>query len=233
MKIFGDGFIASHLKKLKTKKNIYIYAAGVSNSNNKKNHHYLREISTIKKIIKKIDQNITFVYISSLSVENKKIQNNKYVKNKLKIEKIVKHNFINYLIIRLPQVVGKSKNKHTLTNSIAHKIKKNKRFLLWKNAKRNILDIRDIIKILNKYFRKDLKIKKTLNIYNPRSSSVIFILRTLGIILKKEVKFKVVDRENKNIILSNIKNNTKLPKKLYKDIDNKNYVTNVLKRYYK
>ena len=105
--------------------------------------------------------------------------------------------------------------------------------MLWKNAKRNILDIRDIIKILNKYFRKDLNIKKTLNIYNPRSSSVIFILRTLGIILKKEVKFKVVDRENKNIILSNIKNNTKLPKKLYKDIDNKNYVTNVLKRYYK
>ena len=87
--------------------------------------------------------------------------------------------------------------------------------MLWKNAKRNILDIKDIIKILNKYFRKDLNIKKTLNIYNPRSSSVIFILRTLGIILKKEVKFKVVDRENKNIILSNIKNNTKLPKKSY------------------
>ena len=233
MKIFGNGFIASHLKKLNTKKNIYIYAAGVSNSNNKKNHHYLREISTIKKIIKKIDQNITFVYISSLSVENKNIQNNKYIKNKLKIEKIVKNNFINYLIIRLPQVVGRSKNKHTLTNSIVHNIKKNKRFLLWKNAKRNILDIKDIIKILNKYFRKDLNVKKTLNIYNPRSSSVIFILRTLGLILKKEVKFKVVDRENKNIILSNIKNNTKLPKKLYTNIDNKNYVTSVLKRYYK
>lgn len=233
MKIFGNGFIASHLKKLNTKKNIYIYAAGVSNSNNKKNHHYLREISTIKKIIKKIDQNITFVYISSLSVENKNIQNNKYIKNKLKIEKIVKNNFINYLIIRLPQVVGRSKNKHTLTNSIVHNIKKNKRFLLWKNAKRNILDIKDIIKILNKYFRKDLNVKKTLNIYNPRSSSVIFILRTLGFILKKEVKFKVVDRENKNIILSNIKNNTKLPKKLYTNIDNKNYVTRVLKRYYK
>tara|TARA_B100000989_G_C19531760_1_gene470409 strand:- start:2621 stop:3322 length:702 start_codon:yes stop_codon:yes gene_type:complete len=233
MKIFGNGFIASHLKKLNTKKNIYIYAAGVSNSNNKKNHHYLREISTIKKIIKKIDQNITFVYISSLSVENKNIQNNKYIKNKLKIEKIVKNNFINYLIIRLPQVVGRSKNKHTLTNSIVHNIKKNKRFLLWKNAKRNILDIKDIIKILNKYFRKDLNVKKTLNIYNPRSSSVIFILRTLGFILKKEVKFKVVDRENKNIILSNIKNNTKLPKKLYTNIDNKNYVTSVLKRYYK
>ena len=94
MKIFGNGFIASNLKKLKTKKKIYIYAAGVSNSNSKKNHHYLREVSTIKKIVKKIDKNITFVYISSLSVENKKLQNNKYVKNKLKIEKIVKSNFI-------------------------------------------------------------------------------------------------------------------------------------------
>lgn len=233
MKIFGNGFIASNLKKLKTKKKIYIYAAGVSNSNSKKNHHYLREVSTIKKIVKKIDKNITFVYISSLSVENKKLQNNKYVKNKLKIEKIVKSNFIHYLIIRLPQVVGRSKNKHTLTNSIFHNIKKNEKFLLWKNAKRNILDIKDILKILDKYFRRNLNIKKTLNIYNPRSSSVIFILKTLGFILKKEVKFKLVNRENKNIILSNIDNNTKLPKKLYTDIDNKNYVTNVLKRYYK
>ena len=135
MKIFGNGFIASNLKKLKTKKKIYIYAAGVSNSNSKKNHHYLREVSTIKKIVKKIDKNITFVYISSLSVENKKLQNNKYVKNKLKIEKIVKSNFIHYLIIRLPQVVGRSKNKHTLTNSIFHNIKKNEKFLLWKKMK--------------------------------------------------------------------------------------------------
>tara|TARA_B100000963_G_scaffold135153_1_gene117538 strand:+ start:29204 stop:29905 length:702 start_codon:yes stop_codon:yes gene_type:complete len=233
MQIYGNGFIASNLKKLKSKKNVFIYAAGVSNSNNKKSYHYKREISTIKKIIEKINPNLTFVYISSLSVENKKLKKNKYIKNKLKIEKIVKDSFIHYLIIRLPQVVGRSKNKHTLTNSIYENIKKNKNFLLWKNAKRNILDIEDIIRILNKYFMKNLNVRKTLNIYNPRSTSVEFIIKTLGIILKKDILFKEIICENKNINLSNIKNNTKLPKNLYRDINKENYVTKVLKKYYK
>ena len=142
MKVYGKGFIAFNLKKIKLPKKIFIYAAGVSNSNSKNVKDYKREITQIKKVVKKTNK--IFVYISSLSVENKKLKNDKYIKNKLKIEKIVKKSCKKYLIIRLPQIVGNNNNKHTLTNSLYNNILKNKKLSIWKGSVRNLIDIDDI-----------------------------------------------------------------------------------------
>ena len=135
MQIFGKGFIASHLKKLFLSKKYFIYAAGVSNSNTKSVFQFQKEIKQIKGVIKKLKSKKIFIYISSLSVENKKLSNDKYIKNKLQIEKIIRESLKEYIIIRLPQVVGKNKNKHTLTNWIFDKVKK-KEFILWKNSRK-------------------------------------------------------------------------------------------------
>ena len=90
MTIFGNGFIAKNLKKLNLPNKFFIYAAGVSNSNIKQNKFYLREIKQFYIIKKKINSEKIFVYISSLSVENKSLKHDKYVKNKLIIESIIK-----------------------------------------------------------------------------------------------------------------------------------------------
>ena len=55
MKIFGNGFIAKNLKKIRLPEKFFIYAAGVSNSNIKQKKVYNREINQFKKIIKKIN----------------------------------------------------------------------------------------------------------------------------------------------------------------------------------
>ena len=151
MKVYGKGFIAFNLKKIKLPKKIFIYAAGVSNSNSKNVKDYKREITQIKKVVKKKTNKI-FVYISSLSVENKKLKNDKYIKNKLKIEKIVKKSCKKYLIVRLPQIVGNNNNKHTLTNSLYNNILKNKKLSIWKGSVRNLIDIDDIKKNFKKIF---------------------------------------------------------------------------------
>ena len=54
MTIFGNGFIATNLKKLNLNRNFFIYAAGVSNSNVTQDKVYLREIKQFNKIKKKI-----------------------------------------------------------------------------------------------------------------------------------------------------------------------------------
>ena len=65
-----------------------------------------------------------FIYISSLSVENKNLKRDSYVQNKLIIEKIIKDEIKKYIIIELPQIVGKNHNKFTITNFIYNTIKK-------------------------------------------------------------------------------------------------------------
>ena len=38
------------------------------------------------------------------------------MKNKIKIENLIKNEVINYNILRLPEIIGSSKNPNTLTN---------------------------------------------------------------------------------------------------------------------
>lgn len=232
MQVIGNGFIGSNFKKILLPKKFIIYAAGVSNSNCRIKSHYKREINQIKRFISKINSKRIFIYISSVSVENKMLKKDRYVKNKLIIESIIKNNVKKYIIIRLPQIVGKNKNKHTLTNYIFDKLKNTKKFSLWKNSKRNLIDIDDVVLIVKNYLKDNPRLNNVLNIYNPNSVSVKYILKVFEKILKKKVKFVELNKKNKNTNLKYLKKKTFLPKKYYKIINGKNYVYNVLKKYY-
>ena len=118
MKIIGKGFIANNLKKAKLnfKDNYVIYAAGISNSKTANKKELDREVNFFKKFQSKLNQSKIIIYISSFSVLDKTLKDDKYVKNKLIIENYLKKNSFKYLIIRLTQVVGYNKNPFTLTN---------------------------------------------------------------------------------------------------------------------
>ena len=233
MTIFGNGFIAKNLKKLNLPNKFFIYAAGVSNSNIKQNKFYLREIKQFNIIKKKINSEKIFVYISSLSVENKSLKHDKYVKNKLIIESIIKKEVKNYIIIRLPQVVGKNRNKYTITNFIFNTVKEGKKFYLWENSKRNLIDIDDVSKIIKKYLLDKPKINSVINIFNPNSITVKDLLKIFSKILSKKIIFKVLKKKNKNINLKSLKKNTFLPNKYYDNMKNNSYIKKILIKHYK
>ena len=194
MKIYGSGFLAKNLKKIYVPNNFFIYAAGVSNSNLRDNKEFIREVKLFRKILKKIQTKKKFVYISSLSVENKSLKNDPYVKNKIKIENILKKECKDYLIIRLPQIVGKNKNINTLTNSIYNCFLNDKTFKLWKNSKRNLIDIDDINYILEKYFKNFEENKKIINIFNYKSVDVLRLLKVFSNLLDKKINIKIVKK---------------------------------------
>ena len=233
MTIFGNGFIAKNLKKLNLSNKFFIYAAGVSNSNIKQNKFYLREIKQFNIIKKKINSEKIFVYISSLSVENKSLKHDKYVKNKLIIESIIKKEVKNYIIIRLPQVVGKNRNKYTITNFIYNTVKEGKKFYLWENSKRNLIDIDDVSKIIKKYLLDKPKINSVINIFNPNSITVKDLLKIFSKILSKKIILKVLKKKNKNINLKSLKKNTFLPNKYYDNMKNNSYIKKILIKHYK
>ena len=232
MKIYGSGFLAKNLKKIDVPNNFFIYAAGVSNSNLRNNREFIREIKLFRKIFKKIHPKRKFVYISSLSVENKSLKNDPYVKNKIKIENILKKESKDYLIIRIPQIVGKNKNKNTLTNSIYNCFLKDKTFKLWKDSKRNLIDIDDINYILEKFFKNFTENKRIINICNYKSVDVLELLKVFSNLLNKKINIKVIKKNNRNINLKKIQKDTLLPKFYYSNLKKKNYISNMITKYY-
>jgi nucleoside-diphosphate-sugar epimerase len=112
------------------------------------------------------------------------------VKNKIQIERLIKKKFKNYIILRLPQIIGKSKNKNTLINYFYFNIKNNKPLVLIKNFKRNVLDIDDILKLLKIIVYSKRTKNKVIILSNKYSVQPIDIVKIFEKKMNKIVNYK-------------------------------------------
>ena len=221
--IIGSGFIAARFKKYHKflkKKKIIIYAAGISNSLEVNKKNLEREVLKIKNFIHNNKKKL--IYISTCSVNDESRRRKLYVKNKIKIEKIIKQESKEYMIIRLPEIIGKNKNPNTLTNFFYNKIVKDESFNVFKNSRRNLLDVDDAIKNCIKIIRSYRKNKKVINLLNKKFNTPLQIVNNFEKILKKKGIYKL---QNNKIKKWSLKNN-------YYIYSKKNYLIKSLKKYY-
>jgi len=142
--IVGNGLIAkSFLNSQYLFNNEIIFASGVSNSLQTSNVEFKREVDLL---LSYKNNNKKFVYFSTSSIFDNNRKSDPYVVHKINIENIIKDNFSNYLIYRLPIVVGRSINSNTLANYLYHKIKNNYNFEIHSNSCRYLIDICDVTK---------------------------------------------------------------------------------------
>lgn len=109
--IIGHGDISSVLKD---RKGFIFFASGVSNSKEKRESEYEREID----LLTKQDRTKHLVYFSTLSIF---YANTQYTRHKLFMESLIKKYFETYTIIRLGNITWGT-NPHTIINYMkAHK----------------------------------------------------------------------------------------------------------------
>ncbi len=112
--IVGKGDIASVLND---REGTIFFASGVSNSNETRESEFMREI----ELLDKQDRTKCLFYFSSITVDdNQKVDSNKYLQHKLRMELLVKSNFENYNIIRIGNITWGS-NPNTFINYIKNK----------------------------------------------------------------------------------------------------------------
>jgi nucleoside-diphosphate-sugar epimerase len=192
----------------------------------------LREKNKIISYRNKVKSKI-LVYISTCSSFDPSRKKTAYVKHKLNMENVVKKNFKKFIIVRFPEVVGFNNNKNNLINFFYQKINKGKKFILWSNSKRNIIDIDDAVKLFFNFIKniKNLnKVKLQVNIANTIFVSVTSIVNVIEkLVLKKafyeKIKFGSLNWTIKPIISKTIINMTNIS-------FNKYYLEKVIKKYY-
>ena len=221
--IVGTGFIARKFRKYSNflkKKDVVVYAAGISNSTEKNVRNLSKEVASMKKFLSFNKKKL--IYISSYSVCDSLRSKNKYVKNKIKIEKLIESSVSEYIILRLPEIVGFSKNPYTLTNFFSNMILKGKSFEVYKGVRRNILDIDHAIHNCIKFIKFNSKKKIKINLLNKDFYEPKEIVENLEKILKIRGHYKIKKIK---------KNNFKTKNSLYLKF-NQNYLFKVLKKYY-
>lgn len=227
--IVGKGLIANAFQNFfSDDENFYIFASGVANSKTLSREDFERERNMLNEHILKSPKNSLFVYFSTCSIYDPGAATSFYVKHKIDMESIVK-SCPRYLILRLPQVVGRSNNFHTLTNFLYRKISLEQKFDLMLNAKRNIIDVDDVTLISNEIIRCDNHTNEIINIANPISTSVLDVVGIFEDILRKKAHFN--PKQSGSSYEIDITHIRPIIKVLGLRFGN-NYVKNTLSKYY-
>lgn len=191
--LVGHGLIASVFSNYKDDDRVVIFASGVSNSLEIDDKEFVRERKLIEKNLKE-NSNKLFIYFSSCSLEDSELQNTPYHKHKKYLEQIIKEKTNNYLIFRLPNVIGKGGSKNTIINFLINKIRANQKFELWKNATRNIIDIVDVYKIVSHIIEKRIFNNITINIAYKQNNKLLDIVKAIEKILDKKALYILVNK---------------------------------------
>ena len=116
--VIGNGLIANAFNQYKNNDDVIIFASGVSNSSNNKIEEFEREINLLNEYLIS-DKKLIYFSTCSITDNSKKSD---YINHKIFMENFIKSNHNNYIIFRLPIVVGKCNNKNTFFNNIRDKI---------------------------------------------------------------------------------------------------------------
>ena len=193
--IVGNGMLANSFNHYKESNDVLIFASGVSNSKNIDTSQFNRELSILNNNIELLSENTFFIYFSTTSINDPELKNSSYVLHKLNIEDTINKKVKNFIIFRLSNIVGKSKNSNTIFNYLINKINNNEDIEIWKYAERNFVSIDQLVQIIDLFIgNRDRWNKKIINIANFQNIKVTDLLEKLQIHFKKNISVKVIEK---------------------------------------
>jgi nucleoside-diphosphate-sugar epimerase len=184
--IIGKGQLASILESLDASDTIN-FASGVADSNCEDPKQFEREKNLLIKTLN-TNENKKFVYFSSCALSADDYKKNAYYKHKQNMENIIKEKSREYYIFRIPQLFGELKHHKTLINFLYFSILDEKKFTLYPNAYRYVIEISDLKKIVELYINQ-VPPKIVVDIANPYRYNVKEIVQTLETLLGKQATY--------------------------------------------
>ena len=166
--IIGSGMVAGACRKLAGWDKDVLFASGVSNSSEKDEELFRRELMLVAEGMKSVNGQGSFIYFSTTSIFDVSKSESPYILHKLRIEKIIRDSGLPHMIVRLPNLVGHSNNPNTLTNYFAQRIRSGKSIRLYSNAKRHLIDVDDLADILGELRKRYGHGSLTVNVNTDR-----------------------------------------------------------------
>lgn len=202
--IVGNGLIASQLSEYLDNNEIIVFASGVSNSRETKEENFERERLLIDSFI---PYNKLFVYFSTCSVFDDSLADSMYVKHKLSIEKHIETKFKNYIILRLPNMIGLTNNKNTFFNFFFNAIRQQTPIVIQKNAVRYFMDVEDLSPILKMILANKSCLNTTINIAYNNPVSIHDVLTYFENQMGKKANFSYIEKGSSYSIPNDFFNN--------------------------
>lgn len=226
--VIGNGMIATRFAAYSAKKDISVFASGVSNSSSGAEEDFKREITLLTNCIQQNPEQL-LVYFSTCSIYDMSLQDSAYVQHKLYIEDLIRQQVAHYLIFRVSNPVGFTSNPHTLLNYLVQHIVNKQPFNAWEYASRNIIDIDHMFFICDALIKNQPHPSRIINIANPVNYPVISIIDHIEQHFQKKANYTLLTKGNSPLI------DTTEIQPIFESLQihfDKDYLVRVLKKYY-
>jgi nucleoside-diphosphate-sugar epimerase len=222
--IIGNGLIAKAFIESGFNHNDYvIFASGVSNSNETDRKEFLREHTLLLQTIEQ-NPNKKLIYFTSILSET---ISNEYYHHKKVMEKAIEIRTKDYIIYRIPQLIGKICNKFNLIHFLKDSIENNKEITIYNGINRAIFDVQDLVNFVN--YSKDKINRNYVNVSYIEKLSVLDLVNLISSIIGKNAIYKLLDGEGINWYSEN--SITTMEWILFNNIEMKGYTEKVLRKY--
>ncbi|MCK3658365.1 hypothetical protein A4G18_06510 [Pasteurellaceae bacterium Pebbles2] len=225
--IVGNGMMAKAFAQWQQDEQHLIFASGVSNSQEIDRTLFERESQLLERTIHQ-HQDKQIVYFSTCSLYDPEAQNTPYAYHKLNIEQKLQQLAPHFLIVRLPQVVGKTASP-TLIHFLYQKILHQQPFELWRDSFRNLLDVADVVQVINHLLCKKLFTNQIVNVASTQFTPIKEIVAILEDITQQKAQYQEIDKGCLYPI--NIELIAPILKQLGIEFD-ANYARKTIKKYY-
>lgn len=168
-----------------------VFASGVSNSQETDPAQYAREANLLADALVACPGR--FVYFSTCSITDADRVSTPYAQHKQCMEAMIRERG-NFLILRLPQVVGRTDNPHTLINHLVDRIRRGEHLTVWQHAIRCLVDVDDVAAIALHLLRNDLKRDYTLDVAPDEKLTLLDLVTLLESVLGQSAVYTLVDR---------------------------------------
>jgi len=224
--IIGNGLLGkAFLEETEGYYNTLVFASGVSSSRETNPNDFNRERELLTYSLD-THSDLKFIYFSTILADS---INNDYYNHKLEMENLIKESSSDYIIFRLPQVVGVGGNSANLLNHLVTSISRCGTIETDPNIQRSIIDVVDVVRLVNGC--KDIVNCEVINISDIEKISVVEMIDMIGEHLG--VKPKTIRVKNKfdNWSIDNSEVIDDLIGHL--DIDRVGYIKSLVKKYVK
>lgn len=196
--IVGNGLLANgFIEESFDHKKFIVFVSGVSDSKKTNEEDFNREKTLLLKTISE-NKGLKLLYFSSILTG---VQDNRYYQHKLEVEDIVKKNSKDYIIFRVPQIIGKGGNKSNLVNYLKQSLISGEEIIIFKNTYRSLIDIIDLVRIVN--YCKDIVSCDTIYISDIEKIMVLDLLKNMSIFLGVNPKYKLIEGNDNNWSIKN------------------------------
>jgi len=184
--VHGNGLMASAMRAATGVRGA-VFAAGISNSLEKDEAKYTREERELSEFVR-CHSAERIIYFSSFVAA---AGETRYALHKRKMESVISQGASDFLILRLPQVVGPTQNK-TLISYLVQAARTGETIVIHQRAFRSLVDIDDIGRIISLLIEKNVT-REVLAAGPPNPLPILEIVEKIETVLGVRINRWLVD----------------------------------------